>query len=70
VLIDRAWAEEFTREWIAAWNSHDLCMILSHYADDFEMHSPLIVERRKDPDGVLRGKQAIGEYWAIGLAAA
>ena len=24
----------FAREWVAAWNAHDLGRILSHYADD------------------------------------
>ena len=38
-MIDSTWAHEFAREWIAAWNSHDLELILSHYADDFEMAS-------------------------------
>jgi hypothetical protein len=33
------------------------------------MSSPLIIERKKDPTGVLRGKSAIRDYWAIGLAA-
>ena len=68
-LIDRTWAEQFAYEWIDAWNSHDLDRILSHYVEDFEMSSPLIIERGRDPSGVLRGKAAIREYWAIGLAA-
>jgi SnoaL-like domain len=68
-LIDQAWAQKFAKEWIAAWNSHDLDRILSHYVEDFEMSSPLIIERKIDPSGVLRGKAAIREYWAIGLAA-
>jgi hypothetical protein len=68
-LIERTWADEFAKEWIEAWNSHDLDRILSHYVDEFEMSSPLIIERKKDPSGVLRGKAAIREYWAIGLAA-
>ena len=68
-LIEQTWANEFAREWIDAWNSHDLDRILSHYVDDFEMSSPLIIERKKDPSGVLRGKTAIRNYWAIGLAA-
>ncbi|HWS66309.1 MAG TPA: nuclear transport factor 2 family protein [Steroidobacteraceae bacterium] len=68
-MIDQAWAREFAKEWIAAWNSHDLERILSHYVDDFEMSSPLIIERKIDPSGVLRGKAAIREYWTIGLAA-
>lgn len=44
-MIDQHWAQAFAREWIAAWNAHDMDRILSHYADDFEMSSPLIVER-------------------------
>jgi SnoaL-like domain len=68
-VIDRAWAHEFAKEWIAAWNSHDLERILSHYVEDFEMSSPLIIERNIDPSGVLWGKAAIREYWAVGLAA-
>ena len=62
-------AAAFAGEWLDAWNSHDLPRILSHYRDDFEMSSPLIIERGRSPDGVLRGKAAIAEYWKIGLAA-
>ena len=58
-MIDRTWAEQFAKEWIDAWNSHDLDRILSHYVEDFEMSSPLIIELKKDPSGVLRGKTAI-----------
>src|SRR5271170_5430171 len=68
-VIDRAWANEFAKEWFDAWNSHDLDQILSQYAEDFEMSSPLIIERNINLSGVLRGKTAIREYWAIGLAA-
>jgi hypothetical protein len=62
-------ALSFAREWIAAWNSHDLERILSHYTEDFEMASPLIIERLGEPSGVLKGKTAIRSYWARGLAA-
>jgi hypothetical protein len=62
-------ALSFANEWIAAWNSHDLERILSHYTEDFEMASPLIVERLGEPSGVLKGKTAIRSYWARGLAA-
>jgi hypothetical protein len=62
-------ALSFAREWIAAWNSHDLERILSHYTEDFEMASPLIIERLGEASGVLKGKTAIRSYWARGLAA-
>jgi hypothetical protein len=68
-LIEQTWANEFAKEWIDAWNSRYLDRILSHYVDDFEMSSPLIIELKRDASGVLRGKTAIRDYWAIGLAA-
>jgi ketosteroid isomerase-like protein len=68
-MITRAWSLQFSDEWIAAWNSHDLDRILEHYADDFEVSSPLIVERMNEPSGVLRGKAAVRPYWAKGLEA-
>lgn len=67
-MIDRVFAEAFAAEWIAAWNAHDLERILSHYADDFEMTSPLVVERMGEPSGRLGGKAAIRPYWGPALA--
>jgi len=69
MVVDLEWARAFAAEWVAAWNSHDLERILGHYTDDFEMRSPLIVERGFSPSGVLRGKAAIRPYWSAGLAA-
>ncbi len=68
-MIDKAWAQQFAEDWIESWNAHDLKRILSHYADDFEMRSPLIVERMGIPEGRLQGKDAIRPYWEQGLAA-
>lgn len=62
-------AQQFAQEWAAAWNAHDLERILSHYEDDFEMHSPVIVEVIGEPSGCLRGKAAIRAYWGKALAA-
>jgi hypothetical protein len=68
-MIERAWAEAFAREWIDDWNARDLERILAHYADDFEMTSPLIVERMGVASGRLKGKEAIRPYWSQGLRA-
>lgn len=67
--MDKAFAEHFAADWIASWNTHDLERILSHYADDFEMSSPVIVQVAGEPSGTLRGKAAVGAYWekALGL---
>lgn len=67
-MIDIAFARAFADEWIAAWNSGDLERIFAHYADDFEMSSPLIVERMGVASGRLKGKDAIRPYWGAGLA--
>jgi ketosteroid isomerase-like protein len=69
-IIDRAFAHAFAHEWVAAWNSGDLERILAHYSDDFEMRSPLIVERGFAATGVLHGKEAIRPYWGAGIATA
>lgn len=66
--LSRAFAEHFAAEWIAAWNGHDLARILSHYHEDFEMSSPRIVDLAGEPSGRLRGKAAVGAYWAKALA--
>jgi ketosteroid isomerase-like protein len=63
----RAFADHFAAEWIAAWNRHDLDAILSHYADDFTMSSPYIVQIAGEPSGRLRGKAAVGAYWKEAL---
>jgi SnoaL-like domain len=67
VLMEKGFAERFAREWVAAWNSHDLERILAHYDDDFEMSSPIITTLVGEPSGSLRGKTAVGAYWAKAL---
>ena len=42
-MIPQSFANQFATEWIAAWNAHDLDRVLSHYEDDFEMSSPIVV---------------------------
>jgi ketosteroid isomerase-like protein len=56
------------REWIAAWNAHDLDRVLALYAEDFEMTSPHIVGFGFDASGTLRGKAKVRDYWAFALA--
>lgn len=66
--MDADFARDFAHEWIEAWNSHDLERVLSHYADDFEMNSPVIIQVAGEPSGQLQGKAAVGAYWAKALA--
>ena len=66
-MIEKDFAEEFARDWIESWNSHDLERILSHYSEQFEMSSPKIVQVALEPSGTLKGKDAVGNYWAKAL---
>lgn len=61
--MTHAEALAYAREWVAAWNAHDLGRILAHYADGFEMTSPYITSIAGEPSGTLRGKEAVGACW-------
>ncbi len=58
---------EFEREWIAAWNAHDIDRILAHYRDDVRFVSPLAA-RAGAPHGEVRGRPALRDYFERGLA--
>jgi hypothetical protein len=59
--------QNFAEEWVAAWNSHNIDRILAHYADDFEMTSPMITKTINEPSGTLQGIAAVRNYWALAL---
>jgi hypothetical protein len=65
--MDKVFAERFAAEWIDSWNRHDLARVLSHYADDFEMSSPVIRQLVGEASGTLRGKSAVRSYWRKAL---
>jgi hypothetical protein len=67
-MLEQSWALKFAEEWIASWNSHDMEKILSHYTEDFQMSSPLIVQRLGIKDGVLKSKPAVADYWKGAMA--
>jgi len=58
---------QFAREWVAAWNSHDLDRVLRHYAAEVEFRSPLAAQLIDGSAGVIRGIDALRSYWAEGL---
>ena len=62
-------AQQFANEWIAAWNSHDLDAILSHYDENVALTSPVAARLLNDPSGTVRGKAALRAYFRRGLEA-
>ena len=65
--MEKTFTEQFSIEWVEAWNSHDINKIMSHYTDDFIMHSPVIQELLNEPSGKLSGKSEIKKYWLKAL---
>ena len=61
-------AKEFAREWVEAWNAHDLDRIVTHYATDVVLTSPVAARITGEASGVARGKDALREYFGKGLA--
>ncbi len=64
---DEAW--KLANDWVAAWNSHDLDLIMSHYDDGVELTSPAAVRLLGAPDGKVAGKAELREYFRLGLEA-
>ena len=58
----------FAADWIAAWNTHNLDRILTHYAPDVQLISPAAVKLLNDPSGTVRGLDDLRDYFAKGLA--
>jgi hypothetical protein len=62
-------ALDFAQDWCKKWNSHDLDAILTHYRDDVVLISPTAAKLLRDPSGTVRGKDALRNYFSIGLKA-
>ena len=62
-------AKQFASKWIAAWNSHNLDAILSHYDENVMLTSPVAAKLLNDFSGTVRGKTALREYFKRGLDA-
>ena len=55
----------FAKDWEAAWNSHDLNRILSHYDDEVVFRSAKAVATVGT--GIIHGKTSLRDYWARAL---
>jgi ketosteroid isomerase-like protein len=67
--LQSSFAHQFAEEWAAAWNSHDLSRILSHYDDEVVLISPVALKLLNNGDGVVQGKAALRDYFERGLQA-
>lgn len=58
---------DFATKWIRDWNSHNIKNILAHYSEDVHFSSPVIQQLNFDKQGKLVGKDALKEYFSLGL---
>jgi predicted ester cyclase len=62
-----AW--KLAEHWIAAWNAHDLDLIMTHYEDAIELTSPVVAQLLGTTTGKLIGKTNLKAYFQRGLEA-
>jgi predicted ester cyclase len=67
--MTRAEAWTLANHWIAAWNTHDLDLIMTHYDDAIELTSPVAAQLLGTSDGKVVGKANLRAYFQRGLEA-
>jgi predicted ester cyclase len=67
VTREEAWS--LANHWVAAWNAHDLDLIMTHYEDAIELISPVAARLLGTPDGKVAGKASLRAYFQRGLEA-
>ena len=66
-MLTESKARKFAKEWIEAWNSHDLDAIAGHYAAGVNLTSPVAARLLGDDSGKVVGAEALREYFKKGL---
>jgi predicted ester cyclase len=64
---DESW--NLANHWVAAWNAHDLDLIMAHYDEAVELTSPVAARLLGTPDGKVVGKVSLRAYFQRGLEA-
>ena len=68
-MLTETEARQFAQQWVLAWNSHDLDAIMSHYAPEVVLTSPVAMKLLNNASGTVVGKEALRAYFKLGLAA-
>ena len=64
---DAAWS--LANHWVAAWNAHDLDLIMTHYENAIELTSPVAAQLLGTSSGKVVGKANLRAYFQRGLEA-
>ena len=68
-MLTESQVRQLASDWLGAWNSHDLDAIMSHYAPQIVLTSPVAARLLNDPSGAVRGQLALRHYFKRGLEA-
>jgi hypothetical protein len=68
-MLTQTEAQEFAKQWLSAWNSHDLDALMSHYGPEVVLTSPVARRLLNDASGTVAGKDALRSYFKRGLEA-
>ena len=66
-MLSETQVKEFAADWVRAWKGHDLDAILSRYAPEIELTSPVAARLLNDSSGAVRGPMALRRYFRRGL---
>ncbi len=55
--------KQIATKWFEAFNEHDLEKLLSLYNDKAQHYSPKLKIRMPETQGLIKGKQALREWW-------
>jgi ketosteroid isomerase-like protein len=58
---------DFSRQWVKAWNAHDVESVLKHFDENVVFTSPVAANLLPETAGVIRGKPALRHYWTQAL---
>lgn len=65
-LTDQS-AQSFAKQWIEAWNSHDLSAIMALYSNDIRFYSPYIIKLGMNAEGMITKKDELERYFGKAL---
>ena len=68
-MLTESQVRQFADDWLRAWNSHDLDAIMSHYAPEIVLTSPVAARLLSDRTGAVTGELALRNYFKRGLEA-
>lgn len=55
--------KQIATKWFEAFNEHDLEKLLALYDDNAQHYSPKLKIRMPETQGLIKGKQALREWW-------